>query len=112
MGGKGIVEKPLQIPTQVQQQVALRASLDCDGVGRRERDRFRDLTVRPCDQETEIFAVADDQNVGHDRRSLLVFLSLPAREVRSTRRGRDRNAARATLGQSLAVSAFPRYVPA
>ena len=26
-------------------------------------------------------------------------------------RGRDRNAARATLGNSLAVSAFPLYVP-
>ena len=25
--------------------------------------------------------------------------------------GRDRNTARATLGRSLAVSAFPRYVP-
>jgi len=25
--------------------------------------------------------------------------------------GRDRNTARATLGQGLAVSAFPRYVP-
>jgi hypothetical protein len=26
-------------------------------------------------------------------------------------RGRDRNAARATLGEGLSVSAFPRYVP-
>jgi hypothetical protein len=25
--------------------------------------------------------------------------------------GRDRNAARATLGEGLSVSAFPRYVP-
>ena len=29
----------------------------------------------------------------------------------SSRPGRDRDTARATLGQGLAVSAFPRYVP-
>jgi hypothetical protein len=33
------------------------------------------------------------------------------KELGFTFSGRDRNAARATLGHGLAVSAFPRYVP-
>ena len=38
-------------------------------------------------------------------------IAAPAASGWSVRRGRDRGTARATLGEGLAVSAFPRYVP-
>jgi hypothetical protein len=42
----------------------------------------------------------------------LLFAQVPCHaEADGRMTGRDRNTARATLGRSLAVSAFPRYVP-
>jgi hypothetical protein len=44
-------------------------------------------------------------------RYFVISIAAPAASGRSDYRGRDRGTARATLGEGLAVSAFPLYVP-
>jgi hypothetical protein len=67
IGVEGIVEKLLEIPAEILQQVAVGPAFDLNAVRWREGDGAGCLTVRPRDPEFVLTVMADNQGMGHER---------------------------------------------
>jgi hypothetical protein len=81
-----------------------------------ERCTLDGFVITPIEPQGSLYAGTDHGRlfINEAQTGVMAWWSMGRWTDRAAREaiiGRDRNTARATLGRSLAVSAFPRYVP-